>query len=849
MRRAILLPTMVSALALVGACSGGGGGGGGGVATTPAAPQPTPDKTPTPSPSPTPTPVPTPSPSPTPAPSPTPTPTPTPTPGVTPAPTNPPINASLLSLTQTESFDNDATGYAGTFYPDARACGCLADTRALTIRFDAATGGYTVSDGVNTETFLPGDMDASQSNSVLRVYRHASATSDYTLTLTLPGTSGALTYQYVGAGFWQRADMAASGESAFRFNAFTYGVETPDAAQPRTGNGAYAVDLVGSLGYGVLESLVGSGTLQVDFATGKVVTSGEVREVSTTTGATITSSAFLGLAQMAASSNAFAGIFAFSGGELAGTLDGRFYGPAAQEVGAAWSAANADGRAAAGVLIGRQSGAQTGNASLASLTASQIFTGEAATLTARYGDTTGELTAPSAAAQPVTVSYDAASGNYVVISGARTGLFPANPTAGAPDQLTLDALGGMRYVRAARWATTSSSNGITSSVTDAFTFGMATAAGSVPRTGSASYAVRLAGALADASKPGPFAVTGSGTLTADFASGAIATSGTATASFTDAANATTSTAGSFSGSATLSSSANSFTGSLNLALFAGYNGALTGHFYGPAADEVGAAAGLTDADGEAAAISLVGAKSGSTLAAGRTLATPDVAGDAAGGYSVTGLPGLSETLVLLTAADREAITSDAGFDVYRKTLAAGTVQARIYDAGKGPLALSYTSFAELAYLASDAAAGSDPLRWYLPFGQRTTADQMPRTGTASYAGQVFGTGTVGAAAYTLGGTSSFAVDFARASASGNLAITGSGATGTRDFGSFGFAGTGISANGFTGALSGAGGSGSLTGWFFGPQAQEIGARFETSGTLPNGDKAVLHGATLAKKAP
>ncbi|UYY79079.1 transferrin-binding protein-like solute binding protein [Sphingomonas sp. R1] len=684
---------------------------------------------------------------------------------------------------------------------------------------------------------------------MLRVYRHSGANSEYTLSLTLPGTSGALTYQYVGAGFWQRADFDSSGNGAFRFDAFTYGVATPNAALPRTGHGAYAVDLVGSLGFGVLESLVGNGTLQVNFLTGAIVTSGTVNEVSTSTGATITSSIFTGLAQLAAASNAFSGIFAFSGGELEGVLNGRFYGPAAQEVGASWSASNSDGRAAAGVLIGRQSGAQTGNASLASLTASQIFAGETATLAANYDETSGALTGAATAGQPVIVSYDAASGNYTVIAGSRSGVFPATPSAGAVDQLTLDALNGLRYVRAGRWATTTSSNGVSTSMIDAFTFGMATSLAALPRTGSASYAVTLAGALVDASKPGPFALSGSGTLTADFASGAIATTGTATASYTDSSAATTTSSGSFTGSATLSSSANSFAGTLNLALFAGYSGGLTGHFYGPAADEVGGAAALADANGDVASVTLTGARAASGSAAGSTLAPPEISGDAASGYAIAGLPGLSETLTLLTAADREAITSDVGFDVYRKALATGTVQARIYDAGKGPLALRYASFAELGYLASNAASGSDPMRWYLPFGQRTTADQMPRTGTASYAGLVFGSGTAGGADYTLGGTSSFTVDFARASATGSLAITGSGASGTRDFGSFGFQAAGLSANGFTGTLSASGGSGSLTGWFFGPQADEIGARFDAARTLANGDKAVLTGATVAKKGP
>ncbi|PVX30227.1 hypothetical protein DD559_13535 [Sphingomonas pokkalii] len=754
----------------------------------------------------------------------------------------------MLALTQDESFGSDATGFAGTFHPDARACGCLTASLGLTIRFDAASSSYTVSDGVNSERFVPGDIDSGQSSTALRVYRHTATNHEYTLSLTLPGTSGALTYQYVGAGFWQRVDFASDGSGAFRFDAFAYGVRTPDAAVPRTGNGNYAIDLVGALGFGVLESLVGSGSLQVDFATGQLVTSGTVRQVANDSGTVVTSSSFTGQAQLSGSANAFAGSFAFSGGDLAGALQGRFYGPAAEEVGAAFTASNADGRAASGVLIGRQSGSQLGNATLANLTASQVFGSETATIKANYTEATGAAAMLASTAQALVVSYNAAAGSYTVIAGPRSTLFTTGGTGGGADQLTLDALGAMRYVRAARWVTTTSTGGITSKTIDAFAFGLKTADSALPRTGSASYAVTLAGALVDASQPGPLALSGSGTLSANFATGAIATSGTATASFTDSANATTSTNGSFTGSATLASAANAFSGSLTVDVLGSYGGALTGHFYGPAAEEVGASAALRDAAGEGAAVTLVGASGSGASASSalRTAIAPEIVGTAGTGYSLAGLPGFGEASLLLTAADREAITSAAGFDVYRRTLAAGTVEARIYNAAAGPLALSYASFAELGVLAANAGT-ADPQRWYLPFGQRTTADQLPRTGTAGYAGLVFGSGSVAGTAYALGGTSSFTVDFARSNATGTLAITGSGAGGTRDFGSFGFQSAGLSSGGFTGALSANGGTGSLTGWFFGPQAQEIGAKFDAVRTLAGGGQAVLSGATLAKQ--
>jgi hypothetical protein len=173
------------------------------------------------------------------------------------------------------------------------------------------------------------------------------------LTLTNPGTSGVLTYKYVGAGFWQRTIDNNSGISG-SFDAFTYGVETPDAALRRTGAASYAVDLLGVKAYhdGVT-SLSGTGTLDADFVTSKITTNGQFTEINSSGG--LAGLGFWnGEAALASAANNFAGTFSLNVSEQ-GNWTGRFYGPNTEEVGAAW-ATNDPGETglhAVGTLTGR----------------------------------------------------------------------------------------------------------------------------------------------------------------------------------------------------------------------------------------------------------------------------------------------------------------------------------------------------------------------------------------------------------------------------------------------------------------------------------------------------------------
>lgn len=331
-----------------------GGGGGGSVGSTP---------TPAGTPAPTPTPTSTPSPSPTPRPSPTPTPivTPTPAPGVLGA------NTSLSGTLLTEAFTNDAVNSAGQFFADERRVeNGMSTTGGLTIAYNAAAQSYTISTASRTATFAPADLVVSGSADFTS-YEKIGATSE-ALTLTRPGTSGALTYRYVGGGAWERATVTGD-RLDFSYDPFTYGVETPDASLVRSGIGRYAVSLVGARAMEAPFAMAGNGALQVDFASGSLESSGILTSIDVNTGLIQSIGVYFGAATLSSTANGFAGLFFMDDGKrFNGAWGGRFYGPNGEEVGAAWSLSSADGEFAAGYLIGRQDASVIGlNMSLTSM--------------------------------------------------------------------------------------------------------------------------------------------------------------------------------------------------------------------------------------------------------------------------------------------------------------------------------------------------------------------------------------------------------------------------------------------------------------------------------------------------
>ena len=157
------------------------------------------------------------------------------------------------------------------------------------------------------------------------------------------------------------------------------------------------------------------------------------------------------------------------------------------------------------------------------------------------------------------------SGNFIIYS----------KNGGAETFRLLDKSAvALTYVDYGEWKRSSTSNG-TTSVNDTFVvFGSKTPSASVPRTGSASYTTMYDGNFVD--KNGEHALSGAGSMTADWASG--------TLSYTANINGVPSGSLAFAGSGSINFRSAGFTTSTSSG---GYNFSQSGNFYGPSADEVG----------------------------------------------------------------------------------------------------------------------------------------------------------------------------------------------------------------------------------------------------------------------
>lgn len=176
-----------------------------------------------------------------------------------------------------------------------------------------------------------------------------------------------------------------------------------------------------------------------------------------------------------------------------------------------------------------------------------------------------------------------------------------------------------------------------------------------------------------------------------------------------------------------------------------------------------------------------------------------------------------------------------GFAEYEQDAANGddtTLLLRRTGTGNGGSGLSYLSYG-LWERETDQAGNSDLERWAMfVYGLRTTASQLPASGTARYTGTLDGLWTTDSASYRLSGTSALTADFANNSVSGTLTATGTDrATGARTAMDIltGTASISRSDASFSGSMTGNGGfAGSWNGGFFGPAATEAGGTFTVS---------------------
>lgn len=780
----------------------------------------------------------------------------------------------------------------------------------VTLRYDASNQSYNLTSPTGTIAFLPADIDSASSNAGAVVYTRTSGGTTDTLTLTRPGTSGPLSYRYVGGAFWQRTVQNSSTSATVSFDAISYGIPTLTTAVPRTGTATFAVDLIGARSVGTgLAPIAGEGTTFVDFANLDVITNGRLIEGSGVTGG---NSTFSSIATLSSNSNAFSGNFILNDfGEFMGTLTGRLYGPGAEEIGAAIRATLGTDVLVATLLGRRGAGAQANTRFNPDdevvqpggrpLDASDFFTGDSARIFVTYpgrsgSNASGGISNASGEAGTVRILYDRTFDGYTVIAPDRSTTFlPPFRNTSATDieefgpgtgtvRVDLTPSIDLTYTRAGFWRYSTPVAGGVRERVEQFVYGFATPDNALPRTGSANYSVRLAAILADPAYANFINATGAGVVGVDFGTGAITGLGSVNygEEFFASGGTPFSGRGNFNLTATLASAANRFNGTINLTGLDAYTGALSGRFFGPDADELGAGFSLASGAGGVGAGTLVGVNDPNATLPGTGVALLDLTGPTelasasalvGSGASIGFLQSVNFDPVAnryimrfnpnttgdgptsdltLAFANRDVAASNAEGSIYRGTFEGLDYVAFISQPGSSNprIALTYTSY-------STFAVRDGRVNYYNHHGLATPELAMPRAGSATYNGVIIGQGISDLSGdaftqtiYDLGGTGLLTANFSDLSFASTLSITGQSRTDNtqRNFGAFDFNGS-ITGNRFGVPTNGR----SLVGAFYGPEAAELAALFNIIDfAMPNpgtNERIELNGLFLGKKAP
>jgi hypothetical protein len=526
-------------------------------------------------------------------------------------PSQPTSNATVGNLVASQSFTNDASNNHVTF--DLTTKTAVTGTAAkdtLAVSYDASSKSYTLTAGGSTQTFAPANISATSSNDTQ--YRINGTAGNSYLTLVKQPYTSAIAPQYVALGYWQR-DTIVNSQQTTDFDTFTYGLPSMPAAVPRTGSVSFGVDTFGLASTPGFEPRVfeGHGELTVDFLSGVFSTSIPVTETGLLTGAGIVGGGVEvdAAGHLASGDGTFSGNVLYGGqnGQIAGSLNGRFYGPNAEELGAAFSGGTAAGAALDGGFTGQRDTGSLSNETLTNLVASQLFYTQGAVLS--YTSFDGNA-APSQARDQTTIgqlqyqnssTFSFGPGN----SNLPGGTYTANNVIASsdPNFTSYDAsFGGqdvrldlykpgsangelaLTYLSFGRWSSTSRAGVETEADRVFFTYGLSTPAQLLAaKTGAAHYAGVAYGAAANQRTGAQYDLTGSASFDVNFSTqnytGDLALKGTSTngAAATDF--------GSFSFGGRLSAS----TADSQAALMqnGAAMGSITHRFYGPDGEEIG----------------------------------------------------------------------------------------------------------------------------------------------------------------------------------------------------------------------------------------------------------------------
>lgn len=509
------------------------------------------------------------------------------------------------------------------------------------------------------------------------------------------------------------------------------------------------------------------------------------------------------------------------------------------------------------------------NTSLTNLKYDQSFTNDAAGLSAVWDLNTQTEISSRAHSSTLSIEYDAGTNGYTITTEGYTQDFlPADKISSdeyetvydtGDGRLTLTAkgyAGGLvtQYVRMGLLQVNEVDGTTQNTNLTSFTYGLPTSASATPRTGSATYRTEAFGAVTAPGKE-PMSFQGEGQLDIDFALGAfsghtyLSEASLVSDDGVSGGGIELTTAG------TLSASDASLRGT---AIYEGRYGQvatdLAGSLYGPAGQELGATFSGQNARGMSVTGSIVGQQDSTLTPTNLSFANMTQQqlfylsmGQFMGGqlnwqnsetFTYSGYAS-DESGGQFTITDK--IEGRVDFTTYRKAVKNdyyGTqeVTLELYRAGANDtsLPLTYASFGHWEGSLPDSYEG--PASHWFIYGF-TTPDYAldKRTGSASYEGIVYGTGTrSGGERYDVTGTSSLAVDFGSDTFSGALQLAGRETTTDAqvDFGAASFSGT--LTNGSSTLVGDFEGMGAIYGQFFGPDGQEVAGTFsyETPDTSP-----------------
>jgi hypothetical protein len=231
-----------------------------------------------------------------------------------------------------------------------------------TVHYDAVSGTYVFTDGSTQYGFSKSEIVTAKSTPAYTFYRDTATGATLKL-LNDSTTNPVIALTYVTYGKWSPTPQSPI---ILNDNYVVFGVRTPASAMPRSGSASYNFIIDGTYqlngkGTGGTYSLGGKGQLLANFAGASLTFNVTPTATNTVNGSTIQFGTLSGAGFIDSSSSGFTATSRTRNADGSKTLfsaNGNFYGPQANEIGAAFTLTKTLGTstlgAGAGALVGKQ---------------------------------------------------------------------------------------------------------------------------------------------------------------------------------------------------------------------------------------------------------------------------------------------------------------------------------------------------------------------------------------------------------------------------------------------------------------------------------------------------------------